>query len=219
MMQAGPFYVQVASPQPISVASMNLAVTPGMRTSGKPSSWQMRCDSEICASTEATVTVTETDYKGELVERLKSDFDFRFEVPGMFLVDGTQVIIDILAHPKPHLIERGFIAQWFGVEVKLPTGEKQMLRVAWQAITYSMSEFNGIRPAFVLIYPPLDTFSYDQAQLYLLRSLLQKSNVGEFVLNDAYWRISFTANYYFDSRRGITKIAGLGTKRHVGTWR
>ena len=117
---------------------------------------------------------------------------------------------------------------------------KQGLKVAWQAITYAQSVFTdmntqpiieNVRPAFVLIYPPIWEFfprikaigpndnQYDYNQSYLLNSLIQKGNVGNLVVNDdrLNWKIEFSGSqYYYSSKKGRSKILNLGTKIHVG---
>lgn len=163
----------------------------------------------------------ETELKAYLVKRLQFDFEIVPEVPGSFLVDGTRVVIDYLFHPRPHLVERGFEDGWFGVEVKSPQGgQAKGLRVAWQAITYSMSEFNGKRPPFIVLYPSLDAFFGSASDAYRIKTLLQKANVGYFVLEpqSRAWRIKFGAGLYFHSDTGLSKTPNIATKRNVGTW-
>lgn len=94
-----------------------------------------------------------------MLEWFGKDFIFREEVSGNFIVDNTSVIIDYLMYPKNNLIEMGFEKQWFGVEVKAPGKDaKKGIQVSWQAITYSQSKFDGIRPVFVLIFPKITDF-------------------------------------------------------------
>ena len=158
----------------------------------------------------------ETELKAYLVKRLRFDFEIVPEVPGSFLVDGTRVVIDYLFHPRPHLVERGFEDGWFGVEVKSPQGgQAKGLRVAWQAITYSMSEFNGKRPPFIVLYPSLDAFFGSASDAYRIKTLLQKANVGYLsrsldVLEDRQ-QVSF-------SQIQAHKTPNIATKRNVGTW-
>jgi hypothetical protein len=84
-----------------------------------------------------------------------------------------------------------------------------MVKVAWQAITYSLSTFKGIRPPFVIIYPPLSTFEASEHKkegLILLTSLLQKANVGTIEFSrDRSWKIYAPGAYYFSSKRGLSK--------------
>lgn len=138
-------------------------------------------------------------------------------------MDGSKVIIDFLMYPKKHLLDKGFHAGWFGVEVKAPgnDGAKKGLQVAWQAITYSQSEFDDIRPNFVLIYPPLAEFLGGQHEAYHVMCLLQKANVGYIEINEkrGQWKIKFGANAYFYSDKGLSKTPTIATKRNVGSWK
>jgi len=173
--------------------------------------------------------MNEDELKAYLLQHIAADFTVAAEVKGHFLVDGSEVVIDYLMSPKPALRERGFAPNWFGVEVKSPDkeGAKKGLQVAWQAITYSQSEFEDsrvgqrIRPAFVLIYPPLSEFFGSQSEAYHIVCLLQKANVGYIEINHhkTQWRIKFGANAFFYSDTGLSKTPTISTKRHVGSWR
>lgn len=165
----------------------------------------------------------ETDYKKEFESLIKEDFTFEKEVDGRFLVDGSAVKIDYLIRAKPHLQDMGFTDESIGVEVKTPVDKgNRMVKLAWQAITYSQSEFQGKRPPFILIYPWLSNFSASKHKrdgMVLLSSLLQKSNVGtiEFKRNGA-WKIHSTGVNYFDSIRGLSPTPNGLLKRYVGSW-
>lgn len=166
--------------------------------------------------------MNENQLKSYLLEHFGKDFIVRDEVEGRFLVDGTPVFIDYLMYPKPNLIEKGFANEWFGIEVKEPGGDaKKGVQVAWQAITYSQSEFDGIRPAFVLIFPPITDFFRTEADGYYIKVLLQKANVGYLEINkfDKKWKIKFGANSYFYSDSGLSKTPTIATKRNVGSWK
>lgn len=167
--------------------------------------------------------MNEAELKKYLLMHFGKDFQVREEVEGHFLVDGSKVIIDFLMYPREHMLDRGFHAGWFGVEVKSPekNGSQKGLQVAWQAITYSQSEFNNNRPAFVLIYPPLAEFLGGQLHAYNVMCLLQKANVGYIEIDEkkAQWRIKFGANAYFYSDKGLSKTPTIATKRNVGSWK
>ena len=174
--------------------------------------------------------MNENGLKNCFVEHFTEDFTVIDEVPGRFVVDGSKVVIDYFLYPKPNLITKGFVPEWFGVEVKSPDrdGAKKGLRVAWQAITYSQSEFEDhrigqdkIRPSFVLIYPSLANFFGSQQEAYYLVCLLQKANVGyvEIDARRGRWNIRFGANSYFHSERGLSKTPSVSTKRNVGSWK
>jgi hypothetical protein len=167
--------------------------------------------------------MTENELKKELCRSLESDFEIKAEVAGNFIVDGSKVVIDYLLFPKEHLINKGFKPSWFGVEVKSPNGEgaKKAIRLAWQAITYSQSKFEGERPDFVLVYPPLSEFFKKPQDAYYLVCMLQKANVGYIELRPEKkkWKIKFGANLHFSSDRGSSNTPNAGIKRHVGTWK
>ena len=167
--------------------------------------------------------MTEDELKRYLLSYLAKDFIVRSEVEGRFLVDGSGVVIDYLIYPKQNLIEHGFVAKWFGTEVKSPDNEgaKKGIQVAWQAITYSQSEFESIRPAFVLIFPPLAEFFGTQLEAYHVLCLVQKANVGYIEINSVKksWKIKFGANAYFYSDRGLSKTPNVSTRRHIGSWK
>jgi hypothetical protein len=167
--------------------------------------------------------MNEENLKCQFIEAINKDFEIKSDVVGSFLVDNSRVIIDYLLLPKSHLIEKGFRPNWFGVEVKSPDGEgaKKAIRVAWQAITYSQSEFEGSRPDFVLIYPPLSTFFHKPNDAYYLTCMLQKANVGYLETNPKTkkWKIKFGANLYFSSDSGLSNTPNAGIKRHVGSWK
>ena len=97
--------------------------------------------------------------KEVIADRLSIDFDIRAEVEGQFIVDGTSVFIDYLLFPKPALVEKGFVEDWVGLEVKHPkNGDNKPIKFAWQCITYSQSKFNNRRPPFVLMFPSITFF-------------------------------------------------------------
>jgi len=162
---------------------------------------------------------------------LAPHFLLREEVKGSWLVDGTSVIIDFLLYPKPHILRMGFDPVAVGCEVKSPdTVEpwKKGKRLAWQALTYAQSTFDGIRPAFVVTYPPLEEFFVSErsehdnelqgAAGHALSSFLQYANVGSLILEESNWEIRFGSQRYFSKKRGKGKIKNLGTKRIVGSF-
>jgi hypothetical protein len=167
--------------------------------------------------------MNEQELKIQFVSAMECDFLIKKDVPGQFLVDKTKVIVDYLLFPKSHLVQKGFSPKWFGVEVKSPDGEgaKKAIRVAWQSITYSQSEFEGCRPEFVLIYPPLANFFEKPGDAYYLVCMLQKANVGYMEINPEKnrWKIKFGANLYFSSENGLSSTPNAGLKRYVGSWK
>ncbi|WP_446010529.1 hypothetical protein [Candidatus Electrothrix sp.] len=166
--------------------------------------------------------MNEPKLKSYMLDCFGKDFIVREEVAGNFIVDNTPVIIDYLMYPSEDLIDRGFEKQWFGVEVKVPGSDaKKGLQVSWQAITYSQSLFDGIRPVFVLIFPQITDFFRTPSDAYYVKTLLQKANVGYVEVNERSktWKIMFGANVYFYSDRGLSKTPTIATKRNVGSWK
>ncbi|WP_110974538.1 hypothetical protein [Acinetobacter sp. WCHAc060042] len=64
----------------------------------------------------------------------------------------------------------GFDVDAIGIEIKDPQSKesvKKLLNCVMQAYTYSFCEFDGVRPAFILIYPDIEKFfDYDWRNKY-----------------------------------------------------
>lgn len=167
--------------------------------------------------------LSEPELKQVVIERLSESFDIRPEVKGTFLVDGSAVIIDFLLHPKPPLIEKGFVDEWIGLEVKQPADKtNKPIRFAWQCITYSQSTFSGRRPPFIILFPSLLYFYEEKERIAAVEiyQFLQKANVGvlHFKRNDQ-WEMTFGGSVYFRSDRGLGPNPNCALKRYVGSWR
>lgn len=169
-------------------------------------------------------TCTEPQLWEAAVRTLGGSFEIQREVPGTFLGDGSPVRIDLLLRPRPATVARGFHDAWFGIEIKsaaVKERKKQGLALAWQAITYSLSEFSGRRPAFVLTFLGQGYFWDEQERLVAsyLQSLLIRSNVGELRVNgrdQSDWSMRFAGMAYFSNRRGLSPTAWSALKRRVG---
>ena len=177
----------------------------------------------------------EDDYKKEVVASLSNDFFIEPEVVGTWPLDGKTCRLDFLLSPKPHLVEKGFDAETFGIEVKSPTSKesvKKLLDCVLQAYTYTLCSFNQKQPAFVLIYPEIKTFfhhdfvykykeneinKYTGREIALIRQLMQRSNVGELTIRDDYFRIFFSNSYFYDSKKGRSTIKNLGMVKRIGS--
>jgi len=174
--------------------------------------------------------------KQDLVAFLADDFDIILEAEGHWPLDGSKCLLDFLLRPKPHIIEMGFRANAFGIEVKSPIASesvKKLLDCILQSYTYTLCEFSGIRPDFVLIYPEAKYFfdhdfqkkykgdernRYHPAEVRIVRRIMQRANVGELILSERNrYEIRFAASRYFDPIRGQTRIENLGTTRRVGS--
>lgn len=179
---------------------------------------------------------SELELKKELVALLAEDFEILPEAEGKWPLDGSKCKIDFLLHPKPNIVKRGFRATAFGIEVKSPVSKesvKKLLDCVLQSYTYTLCEFNGIRPDFVLIYPESKCFfdydfenkyqgdkrnKYHPDEVKLLRRLMQRANVGELICSETYrYIIQFAASRFFDPIRGQVEVKNLGMTRRVGS--
>lgn len=155
-----------------------------------------------------------------LVNLLSDDFDIEAEVTGKFLVDGSQVRIDFLATPHQRLIDLGFIDHSIGIEVKSPASKSASPnKFAWQSVTYAQSEFNGIRPAFVLMFPDVTHF-WDGLIAVKMRQFLEMANVGQletgrYEHNWREWRMVFN-NAYYSAKYGMGGVSNEAIKRRSG---
>lgn len=102
-----------------------------------------------------------------------------------------------------------------------------------QSYTYTFCEFDGVRPAFVLVYPEIEKFfdedwqkKYSGAESEkptekerrLLRRLMQRANVGELIVNsNSTYKFNFGAGPFFSSNKGRSKVKGIGINRYVGS--
>lgn len=178
-------------------------------------------------------------YKKQLIKTLTDDFIIEEEVSGVYPIGNTRVVLDFLLYPRKSLIERGFDSIYFGIETKSPISKNsgaKCIDAMWQAHTYSLSIFNQITPAFVLLYPPpvdefvkyefnneKDSDSCNMAKLtykHTLLRVMQRGNVGCLYIGDDEWRIYFgVGGSYFSSKKGKGKVKNLGVVRYVGNSR
>jgi hypothetical protein len=181
-------------------------------------------------------TKLESALKRDLIALLFDDFEIIPEAEGRWLLDGSKCRLDFLLRPKPYIIEMGFRATVFGIEVKSPISSesvKKILDCIIQSYTYTLCEFRGVRPDFVLIYPEarhffehdfLNKYKGDERNRYrpeevrMVRRIMQRANVGELTVSERYrYEIHFAANRYFDPVRGQTHVENIGTTRRVGS--
>ncbi|ENJ1692197.1 hypothetical protein ACJO1W_23875 [Vibrio parahaemolyticus] len=176
----------------------------------------------------------EQELKNKLEKELEADFILKKEVRGQFLVDGTGVVIDYLAKARRHVVkDQGFPDEWFGIEVKgFPTKDlaKKGKELAWQALTYAMSEFEGQRPMFVLTYPAIKNFfdnnkilnerterHYEKNEAFQLVTFLEKGNVGSLEIRNSGWNMYFGSwQSYCSKNTPLNRKKNYGTKRNVG---
>jgi hypothetical protein len=179
---------------------------------------------------------TEPELKRDLVDLLANDFEVIPEVNGHWPLDGSKCLLDFLVRPKPHIVDMGFRGAAFGVEVKSPRSSesvKKLLDCVLQSYTYTLCDFSGVRPDFVLIYPEAQCFfdydfhnkykgeelsKYKAEEVRIVRRIMQRANVGELVISQhSRYEIRFAASRYFDPIRGQTRVVNLGTTRRIGS--
>jgi len=122
-----------------------------------------------------------------------------------------------------------------GVEIKDPQSKesvKKLLDCFVQAYTYTFCEFDGVRPSFIVVYPEIEKFfehdwihKYSRSdneqpthrEMSILKRLMQRANIGELKISKDQYTFNFASERFFDSKRGRSKIKGLGLKRYVGS--
>lgn len=162
--------------------------------------------------------------KAALRVRLARDFEIEEEVQGVHIIENVTVAVDFMLCAKEHLVERGFPAAKIPLEIKQLSDESnKSVRAAWQAITYAQSVFQGVRPPFVLLFPPVRYF-YKRGEecehIACLHSLLPKANVGQLgFLRNGEWEIYFAQDRFFSQSKGLGPKAHLASKRYVGSWK
>ncbi|MDH1472753.1 hypothetical protein [Shewanella sp. GD03713] len=167
---------------------------------------------------------------------LREYFEVKEEVTGTWPLDDRPLRLDLLLLPKQKALDLGFDVEAVGVEIKDPQSKesvKKLLDCVMQSYTYTFCEFDGVRPAFVLIYPEIEKFfEEDWVNKYgsnmqeaptsrekrLLRRLMQRANVGELKINEnQVFIFDFGAGPFFRSDKGRSKIKGIGLNRYVGS--
>lgn len=166
---------------------------------------------------------SEKELKEWLVNHLSEDFELHAEVSGRHLAADAAVIIDYIAYPKPHLIEAGFAATHFGIEVKHLDQEdgfsRKASRAIWQAVSYTDSEFTVqgkvVRPKFAVLFSGLsfeaerrllknlgDQYENDVMVWRALLQLANHANVGTLEIKGTRdrwqgWKFAFSGGTYF----------------------
>lgn len=166
---------------------------------------------------------SEAEIKEWFELRLSKDFHISREVYGRHLAENVQVRIDYLLKARKHLVDAGFEASPFGVEVKYFSQEAgfthKTSRGIWQTISYNDCEFyveeGSVKPKFSLIFSNLSfqeelqlvknfgfEFENDKFEWRGMLHLANHANVG--CLNvkgsrDQYhgWEIQFVGGTYF----------------------
>jgi len=170
-----------------------------------------------------------------LAKKLSDLFHVQEEVEGKWPLDNRTLRLDLLLRPNDKAKALGFDVDAIGVEIKDPESKesvKKLLDCVMQSYTYGFCEFDGVRPAFVLIYPDIDKFfDYDWkhkgkgeestkptlAEKRMLARIMQRANVGELIIKKDYYTFRFAAGPFFHSNSGRSKIEGIGLNRYVGS--
>lgn len=170
-----------------------------------------------------------------LVEKLRGLFDIKEEVVGSWPLDQRPLRLDLLLRPNAKAKALGLDVDAIGVEIKDPESKesvKKLLDCVIQAYTYTFCEFDDVRPSFVLIYPEIEKFfihdwhnKYSKSEkekpiireMNLLKRLMQRANVGELIISEDKYIFKFASSRFFDSKKGRSKVAGLGLNRYVGS--
>ncbi|NJM12547.1 MAG: hypothetical protein HC889_12335 [Synechococcaceae cyanobacterium SM1_2_3] len=158
----------------------------------------------------------------QAIERLSSDFEIKQEVIGHNAFYNKDVRIDLMLRAKPHLVQHGFINEWFGVECKWAEGVNgqtaKTTKAVWQAITYAQSTFNingAISvPRFVAVLTPNLEPLIEQHISTLLQLSLYGCVARMYFYKDGNWGIKFASIYsrsgpsigeYYVSKRQLPK--------------
>lgn len=171
----------------------------------------------------------------KLKERLSDLFYIQEEVTGSWPLDSRPLRLDLLLRPNEKAKALGFDVEAIGVEIKDPESKesvKKLLDCLMQSYTYTFCEFDGVRPAFVLIYPEAEKFfTYDwrnkgkglesekptREEIRMVKRVMQRANVGELILRNEKYTFRFAAGPFFHSDTGRSKIKGIGLNRYVGS--
>ncbi|WP_412522365.1 hypothetical protein [Shewanella algae] len=174
----------------------------------------------------------EDELKRWLVKYLSEDFDLFPEVCGYHQFENVNVRIDFIAFPKKHLIDKGFCAEPFGIEVKYFNQENGFTRKTsrgfWQAISYNDCWFDLNGHSTKLKFSLLFSNLAFEAEMKLVRNygynnendvmewigmlhLANHANVGLLgVYGDKHnclsWAIKFAGGVYFSASKRPDKI-------------
>lgn len=160
---------------------------------------------------------SEIELAAWLKSHLHADFILHQEVRGRHLAENLGVRIDFVAYPKQHLIDAGFEAGPFGIEVKFidPMNgfSRKASRAFWQTVTYTDSEFyvdgKPVRLNFAMLFSNLGfdaeyklLASDDVEQWRAFVNLAHHSKVARLEVKGTkarleQWTIMFSSNAYF----------------------
>lgn len=175
---------------------------------------------------------SEDGLKTWMFDTLKNDFYIYPEVVGTHITEGLKVRIDYVLYPKPHLVEHGFEAAAFGIEVKYLNQEKDFAHKAsrgiWQSISYNDCEFSinkkRFRLKFCLLFSNLSF--RNEAEILELNSdhvdekhmkwigmlnVANHANVGTLNITGTNekvigWSMRFAGGVYFSYRKNKNEV-------------
>lgn len=170
--------------------------------------------------------MSEPKVKQYLVDCLQDSFELVQEQTGVDPITGEKGRIDFLAYPKGHLIDRGFVPQWFGVECKYKdefSGSAINMLFA-QAVTYRRMIFNGVGLPFVFIFSNEQVYKYTWRkrahvdQWITLLNSYQYLHIGELRIEKDHWALRFghMNSPYFDSKTMARGHGNHGLAMYVG---
>jgi hypothetical protein len=173
----------------------------------------------------------EAPTRQHLIQCLSADFEVFEGLHGRHKHGGELVYFDLVARPRPHLVEQGFDTGHFIIEVKLfnitdkVKHDVKARDLMWQCVTYSFSDIElpgnkFERPLFVLYFlagtgfDPLHT-----EELQMLRHFVQRGGVGQLTVEPRFgWAMRFGGSRYFTKSQGRGPH-NVGTKRQTGSAR
>ena len=180
---------------------------------------------------------TEDEYKNDVVNALDKDFYLTPEAEVIWPHPAiSSSYVDFIAHPKKHLVEKGFDAKNIAIEVKSPICNnqesiKKLLDCISQAQSYTFCKYNKSFINFCLIYPEIDLFyDYDlrynkldepekhyRKEFLLLQRMMQRANVGTLHIKKSSYSIRFSGLFFYSPEKGRSKIKNLGMVRRIGS--
>jgi hypothetical protein len=146
-----------------------------------------------------------------IASKLSDLFYIKAEVQGSWPIDGRTLRLDLLLRPNEKAKSLGLDVEAIGVETKDPSSKKSVKKLL---------DCDGVRPSFIVVYPEIEKFfehdwihKYSRSdnekptrrEMSLLKRLIQRENVGEFIISKDQYTFNFASARFFDSKRGDQK--------------
>jgi len=156
---------------------------------------------------------SEGELKKWFESQFSKDFEISREVKGRHLAEDVPVRIDYLLRARKHMLEAGFDARPFGVEVKYFCQEDgfthKTSRALWQTISYNDCEFDleGVlqKPKFCLVFSNLSF----KDELHLVKSF------GLEYEND---KVEWRGMLHLANHANVGCLNAKGTRDQCGGW-